>query len=128
MPPTIDDLRDAELAVQKALLEGDVDALDHLLDDESEWTGTNGILLTKSEQIEAHRSGSQRLDHFATDRLRVRVIGELGITVVIATTSGSTPAGPFTERVRCTRSWRLAEGHEEWQVIATHLVTINPEH
>ena len=68
MPPTTDDLRDAELALQKALLEGDADALEQLLDDESEWTGSDGATLTKGEQIEAHRTAAVRCGSITSSR------------------------------------------------------------
>jgi len=64
-----------------------------------------------------------KLAHQASGSALVRY----GDTVVLATVSGSGAVGAFTERVRCTRSWRLAEGHEEWQAIATHVTAVRDD-
>lgn len=117
MPHSTDDLADAEDELRRALLAADVIALDALLDDEIELVDEAGVSSTKHEEIEAFRSGRVRLAELAVERQRVRVLGELGTTDVVASVAGTRGGAPFQARLRFQRTWRLSDA---WAVVASH--------
>lgn len=117
MPHSTDDLAEAEVAFQRALLHADADALDVLLDDEATLTGTGGVGEPRDEVVEAFRTGRRRVLRFEVERTRARVLEELGLTFVIATVAGAEAGVAFEARERHTRTWRLGD---EWVLVASH--------
>lgn len=117
VPHSTDDLEAAELELQRAFVASDVIALDALLDDELESVGPDGAVLTKAQDIEAHRSGRLRISEFEVERQRIRVIDELGTTDVVATVAGTHEGAPFRTRLRYQRTWRLSDA---WMVVSAH--------
>lgn len=117
MPHSTDDLAAAEDELQRALLAADVVALDALLDDEVELVDEVGVGSTKDAEMEGLRSGRVRWREIAVERQRVRVLGELGTTDVVASVAGTRGGAPFQARLRFQRTWRLADA---WTVVAAH--------
>lgn len=117
VPHSTDDLEAAELELQRAVVAADVVALDALLDDEVEFVGPDGSVVSKADDIEAYRSGRLRITEFAVERQRVRVIEELGTTDVVATVTGTHEGAPFRTRLRYQRTWRLSDA---WTVVSAH--------
>ena len=116
-PGVLDSLRDAERQLQAAQLASDVTTLDALIDDELLFTGPDGSLLTKADDLNAHRSGSQVLRELEELDLRVRVVGSTGVTWVLAALAGSVDGAPFAGRVRYTRTWTLSST-TGWKIVA----------
>lgn len=114
------ELLDAERKLQAAQLAADVDALDRLLDDRLVFTGPDGSLLSKSDDLEAHRSGRQRLSRVEEEDLAVLVVDTTGVTWFLGTLAGTLDGQEFTARVRYTRTWVHTAGHG-WRVIAAHV-------
>lgn len=118
MPHSTDDLAAAEDELRRAQLAADVVAMEALLDDEAELFDEAGVASSKPEEIEAFRSGRLRLREYAVERQRVRVLGELGTTDVVAEVAGTREGAPFQARLRFQRTWRLTS---DWSVVATHV-------
>lgn len=116
-PGALDSLRDAERRLQAAQLASDVTTLDALIDDELLFTGPDGSLLTKNDDLNAHRSGSQVLRQLEELDLRVRVVGSTGVTWVHAALVGSIDGAPFASRLRYTRTWTLVSA-TGWKIVA----------
>ncbi|WUH91775.1 nuclear transport factor 2 family protein [Streptomyces sp. NBC_00433] len=110
------DLLDAERRLQAAVLSGDVDALDLLLDDRVVYTGPDGHSVTKEEDLEAHRSRSLVVEVFDQEDLQVTVAGTTGITRVLVTLQGVAAGQSFAARLLYTRTWVHADG--TWRVLA----------
>lgn len=119
-----EDLRDAERRLQSAVRAGDVDALDRLLDDRVVYTGPDGVVLTKEDDLAAHRARSVVVDVFGQEDLRVTVAGTTGVTHVLAELRGTAGGQPFAARLRYTRTWVRAEG--AWRVLAAHAGAVPP--
>ena len=111
-------LHDAEQRLQAAVLSGDAQALDLLLDDRVVYTGPDGSTLTKEEDLEAHRSRALAVDVFDQQDLQVTVVGSTGVTRVLAAVEGTAGGQRFTARLRYTRTWVHADG--TWRVLAAH--------
>ncbi|HEX2180544.1 MAG TPA: nuclear transport factor 2 family protein, partial [Actinomycetota bacterium] len=63
-----------EARLRKAQLAADVSALDLLISDDLLFTGPDGALATKEQDLAAHRSGSVRIREHEPAELRVRRI------------------------------------------------------
>ncbi|MFE0460942.1 nuclear transport factor 2 family protein [Kitasatospora sp. NPDC058965] len=114
------DLRAAEHRLQAAQLAADAGALDHLLDDRLVFTGPDGRLYGKSDDLELQRSGRQRLTRVDEEDLAVLVVGTTGLTWFLGTLAGSVDGAEFTARLRYTRTWVHTPDHG-WRLVAAHV-------
>ena len=122
----IDSLRVAERQLQTAQLGSDVDALSRLLDDSLLFTGPDGGLYTKDDDLRTHASGVQTLGKLEEEDLRCMVRGPLGVTWFLGTVEATVDGQPQRARMRYTRTW-LRDDTGTWRVVAAH-ATIVPPH
>jgi len=106
------DLRSAERRLQAA-------QLDELLDDRLIFTGPDGALYGKQDDLRVHRTGTQVIDALHEEDLTVLVAGETGITWFLGALRGAVDGKPFEARMRYTRTWTHDPGHG-WRIIAAH--------
>jgi ketosteroid isomerase-like protein len=120
-PDLVTSLRAAERQLQAAQLASDVAVLDEMLDDGLLFTGPDGSLLSKEDDLNAHRSGRQKLRQLDQLDLRVRVVGSTGMTWVLMALAGSVGSDSFEARVRYTRTWThdAETGWKTWAAQAT---------
>ena len=104
--------------LRDAMLKSDVAALDSLIADELIFTNPAGALLTKEMDLEAHRSGAQRMHSILPSEQQVLHYGDTAIVNVKALLSGSFEGLPFSGEFRYTRVWHMENGH--WRVVAGH--------
>jgi hypothetical protein len=64
-----------EARVRSVQLNADVDALDQLIADDLLFTGPDGNLATKADDLAAHRSGLVRFRKHEPEELRIRRVG-----------------------------------------------------
>lgn len=108
------DLRAAQLAA-------DVAALDRLISDDLLFTGPDGQLATKAQDLESHASGAVRFREHEPEELRIRRVGASVAVTSLRTrltveVSGTVHQGTF----RYTRVW--ARDHDrKWRVVAGHV-------
>jgi ketosteroid isomerase-like protein len=112
-------LRSAERRLQAAQVASDVAALDALLDDRLIFTGPDGALYGKQDDLRVHRTGTQVIDALQEEDLTVLVAGETGITWFLGSLRGSINGTPFDARMRYTRTWVHDAAHG-WRIIAAH--------
>jgi ketosteroid isomerase-like protein len=115
----MDSLRTAERRLQAAQLTSDVAALDELLDDRLVFTGPDGKLYGKQDDLRVHRTGTQVIDALHEEELTMLVAGETGITWFLGRLSGSIEGAPFAARMRYTRTW-VHDAERGWRIIAAH--------
>ncbi|WP_197523413.1 nuclear transport factor 2 family protein [Actinokineospora pegani] len=115
---TAETLRAAERRLQAAQLGSDTAVLDELIDDAMLFTGPDGGVLTKQDDLDAHNSGQQKLTRLEEEDLRVHVSGATGVTWFLGSLEATTGDQPFTARVRYTRTW--THDGTAWRVIAAH--------
>ena len=107
--------------LRRAQLEADVDALDRLIADELLFTGPDGRLGTKAEDLSAHGSGVVRFHEHEPEELRVRPIGDAVRVVALRTrlvveVNGQRVSGTY----RYTRVWARENGGP-WRIVAGHV-------
>ena len=117
------ELRIAERALQAAQLASDVAALDRLIDDRLVFTGPDGNLYTKADDLRLHGSGEQKMSRVDEEDLTVLVVGNTGVTCFLGTVAGALSGSEFTARVRYTRTWTHDDAHG-WRLIAGHVSAV----
>ena len=122
----VDSLRAAERQLQVAQLGSDVDALSRLLDDSLLFTGPDGALYTKDDDLRAHASGVQAVTGLEEEDLRLTVRGQLGVTWFLGTVEATVAGQPLRERMRYTRTWLRDDDTGAWRVIAAHATIVPP--
>jgi ketosteroid isomerase-like protein len=120
---SIDSLRAAERQLQAAQLDSDVDALSRLLDDSLLFTGPDGELYTKDDDLQAHAKGVQTITRLEEEDLRLVVAGRLGVTWFLGTVEATVAGQPMRARMRYTRTW-LHDDNAAWRVIAAHATIV----
>jgi hypothetical protein len=94
----------------------DVEALDRLLDDTVVYTGPDGRVISKGQDLQAYRSGALGITSFVVHELDASVNGRNGTTRVRAAVTGEMDGQSFTVRLRYVRDWIEMGG--SWRVVA----------
>ncbi|KVN96135.1 nuclear transport factor 2 family protein [Burkholderia ubonensis] len=92
-----------EAALRTAMLANDVGALTNLLDDDLVFTGPDGQVLSKHDDLSVHRDRLLRLDRLDLHGTAVHRIGEMILVTAKATLAGRFGATPFDGEFAYTR-------------------------
>jgi ketosteroid isomerase-like protein len=114
-----------EARIRAAQLGADITALNELISDDLLFTGPDGQLGTKAQDIEAYRSGMVKFLVHVPQELRIRRVGanvaisslRAELTVDVA---GNISRGMF----RYTRVW-AREDDQLWRVVGGHVSLVN---
>jgi ketosteroid isomerase-like protein len=119
-----DSLRACEAALRQAQLAGDVAALERLVDDALVFTGPDGAVYGKSDDLDAHRQGWVRITRLEPSEERIQRFGTVAVVSVRMEMAGAFRGAPFAGPFRYTRVWR--EGPGGWRVVAGHVSPVQP--
>jgi ketosteroid isomerase-like protein len=117
-----DPLRACEAALRQAQLAGDAGALDRLVDDALVFTGPDGAVYGKADDLEAHREGWVRITRLEPSEERVQRFGSIAVVSVRMEMAGTFRGAPFAGPFRYTRVWRERPGG--WRVVAGHVSAV----
>lgn len=105
------EILELEAALRAAQLGADVEALDRLISEELLFTGPDGRLATKAEDLEAYRSGAIRMREHAPEELRISRISADVAVVALRTRLTVEVSGQLVSGVyRYTRIWGRKQG------------------
>lgn len=107
-----------EAALRAAMLSNDVDALDTLLDDHLVFTIPSGLIISKYDDLSAHRAKTLRLDTLDIQEIQAKTIGEMILTTTKAKLAGRFGGTAFGGIFAYTRLWRRSGS--DWRVVAGH--------
>src|SRR3954469_21490144 len=114
----------AEAELRAAQLAADVAALDRLIAEELLFTGPDGQLGTKAQDLDAHRSGVVRFRAHEPEELRVRrVEDDVAITSLRARLAVEVGGTLFEGTFRYTRVWARERGGP-WRVVGGHVAEV----
>lgn len=116
----VTELRAAERALQAAQLASNVAELDRLIDDRLVFTGPDGHLYSKADDLRLHGTGEQKMSRVEEEDLTVLVVGNTGVTCFLGTVAGVLAGSEFTARVRYTRTWTY-DDPRGWRLVAGHV-------
>jgi ketosteroid isomerase-like protein len=117
-------LRASETALRAAQLAGDVGALDRLLDDALMFTGPDGAVYGKTDDLDAHREGWVRISRLQPSDERIQQYGTVAVVSVRMDMAGSWQGQPFEGPFRYTRVWRRTD--DGWRIVAGHVSGVAP--
>ena len=110
-----------EAELRRAQLDADVATLDRLIADELLFTGPDGRLGTKAEDLAAHGSGIVRFREHEPEELRVRAVGdEVRVVALRARLTVEVNGTPVSGAYRYTRIWAREQGRP-WRIVAGHV-------
>ena len=115
-------VQSAELAIRRAQLASDVAALDTLLDDALVFTGPDGAIYAKRDDLDAHRNGVIKITQLEPSDERIQDFGAIVVVSVRMDMRGSFQGAAFAGPFRYTRIWRA--GDNGWRVVAGHVSAI----
>ena len=114
----------AEARLRAAQLDADVAALDALIADELLFTGPDGQLGTKAQDLAAHRSGVVRVREHEPEELRVRPVGpDVAVAALRARLAVEVAGALVRGTYRYTRVW-AREGDGRWRVVGGHVAAV----
>ena len=115
-----------EAELRAAQLASDVDALDRLISSDLLFTGPDGQLATKADDLAAHRGGVIRMRAHEPQDMRMRRVGDGVVLVALLTRIAGEFAGQrFDGTFRYTRVWaREADG--VWRIAGGHVAPVGP--
>jgi len=112
-----------EARIRRAQLDADVVALDALISNDLLFTGPDGQVGTKAQDLDAHRSGLVRFREHEPEELRVRRIGTDVAVVALRARLAVEVAGTLIRGThRYTRVWAREGG--EWRVVGGHVAAV----
>lgn len=107
-----------------AQLDADVATLSRLLADDLLFTGPDGQLGTKAQDLAAHASGQVRFRRHAPEELRIRRIGDdVAITALCTQLVVEVAGAAVQGRFRYTRVW-ARDREESWRVVGGHVAVV----
>lgn len=109
-----------EAALRDAQLSADVEALAGLISDDLLFTGPDGQLATKAQDLTAHRSGALRIREHTPLELRIRRLSpDAALVALRAHLSVDVHGGAVQGAFRYTRIWSRERG--QWRVAGGHV-------
>lgn len=119
-----DSLLAAEAALRRAQLSSGVAELDRLVDEELVFTGPDGALYGRADDLEAHRSGMIRINRLEPSEERIQRFGSIAVMSMRMEMSGTFRGEPFAGPFRYTRVWYARPSG--WRVVAGHVSGVAP--
>lgn len=112
----------SEAALRAAMVANDVETLTELLDDDLVFTGPDGRVLSKEDDLYAHRNRLLRLDRLDLYETQIRCFGEMVVVTTKATLSGHYDSVSFDGTFAYTRLWKRSG--LQWRIVAGHAAKI----
>jgi ketosteroid isomerase-like protein len=116
-----------EARIRAAQLAADVAALDALLAEDLLFTGPDGNLGTKAQDLAAHGSGAVRFRGHEPEELRIRRVGaDVAVAALRARLTVEVAGALLRGMYRYTRVWAREEG-VGWRVVGGHVSAVPGE-
>jgi len=114
-----------EARIRAAQLSADLTALEDLISDDLLFTGPDGQLGTKEQDIEAYRSGTVEFMAHVSEELRIRrVSADVAISSLRAQLTVDVAGNLSRGTYRYTRVWAREDGRA-WRVVGAHVSLVN---
>jgi ketosteroid isomerase-like protein len=114
-----------EARIRSAQLNADLTALEELISDNLLFTGPDGQLGSKAQDLEAYRSGTIRFVTHVPEELRIRrVSADVAISSLRAKLTVNVAGNLSRGTYRYTRVWAREDGRA-WRVVGGHVSLVN---
>jgi ketosteroid isomerase-like protein len=120
---TLEQIIEKEKSLLNAMLTSDVKVLDDLIADDLIFTDHTGRVVNKSEDLEAHRSGSLHIESIVPNEQVIKIYDNTAIVSVLMQIKGQYLRQPFEGKIRYTRVWINIDN--AWKIVAGHSSAVN---
>lgn len=115
-----------EERLRSAMLRGDADELDALIDDRMVFVGPDGLVYGKEDDLALYRSGEQRLRRLELREFGVEVHAASAVVAAVTDLEGNFRSDVFAGRYRYLRVW--SRSGLDWRVIAGSVCSLPAEY
>jgi ketosteroid isomerase-like protein len=119
-------LREANDAYNKAIIDGDVAALEKLFAREFTYTSTSGEIVDRAAQLEQFRSNTLDIESGVGSEEKVQIHGKTGVVVGRFDAKGMCAGKPFVAAERYTSVWVVRD--DRWQLVAEQGTLVHAGH
>jgi ketosteroid isomerase-like protein len=112
-----------EEALRLAQLQGDVTALERLIDDDLMFAAIDGSIVGKQDDLELHRSGRLRITRMEPIERRVMILGDVAVVSAKMSAAASFDGALSEGLLRYTRIWRAYP--EGCRIVAGHMSAVS---
>lgn len=112
-------IENLEERLRQAMLNSDLLMLDELIAEDLVFTMHTGLLINKQADLEAYRSGRQKLTKLNSHDRQIHHYGDCAVVTVKMALAGTYNEQAFSGNYRYTRVW--AKQQQRWQVVAGHV-------
>lgn len=113
------EIQEHEDRLTEAMLRSDVNVLDELLSSDLVLTNHLGHLMTKQDDLEAHKSGILKIETLTPSEQRIQILNDVAIVTVKVHILGSFAGVSSESDFRFTRVWARSSNNL-WQIITAH--------
>ena len=114
-----------EARIRMAQLGADLTALNDLISDDLLFTGPDGQLGSKAQDLEAYQSGTVKFIEHVPEQLRIRrVSADVSIAALRAQLTVDVAGRRSRGTYRYTRIWAREDG-QTWRVVGGHVSLVN---
>jgi hypothetical protein len=118
----LSDIEECEARLRQAQLDGDVTALDQLLDEALVFTTLDGSVVGKSDDLALHRSRRLRISKMEPTDFRILDLEKVAVVSVEMDAEAVYDGVRSGGRLRYTRVW--AQRPDGWRVVAGHMSAV----
>lgn len=101
-----DHIMEAEGLLLQAMKTSDVPALETMLHDDLLFIAPNGQAITKTIDLDTHRSGVMRVDEMLPDMEQINIVGDNAIVILNLQIKGTMAGDPVEGKFRYIRVWK----------------------
>lgn len=105
--------------LKTAMMSSDTVVLDQLLDDDLIFTNHLGQIMSKNDDLEAHRTGFVKISSIEQSEWQIKLKENIAIVSVLSRIHGEFGGEESNAALRFTRIWQKNK-NDEWQVTAAH--------
>ena len=100
----------AEYQLADAMKKHDVEVLDKLIHDDLVFHTPDGSVITKTIDLEAHRSGAMVIESIVASGQKICLFDDIAIVSVLVETKGEMLGQPIAGKFRYIRTWKSING------------------
>jgi len=112
-------IEECEEQLKQAMLESDILTLDKLLAPDLVFTNHLGQLMTKRDDLDAHKSGMLKINKITLSEQMIKIFSGSAVVTVQAHILGVFDNKVSDSNFRFTRVWSK-ESNDVWQIVAGH--------
>jgi len=117
-------IEECEEILKNAMIKSDISALDKLLADNIIFINHLGQLVSKHDDLEAHKTGTLKINEITLTDRTIKIYSSIAVVTVKAHIIGSFNGVKSDNYFRFTRIWNKSE-NKKWHVISAHSSTLS---